>query len=309
MTRNRRLNFFLKLSVGLLVVAFLIWKIGLSKILIHFTQFKPPCVLFVILIHPITFIIAGIGVIILGRSISGNLKWLEGMKGFLATVSLSIFMPGRIGDLSLPFYWKDFMSYGESLSVLLMDKIITITWVLGLGSGAVYTILNKSLGIAIGFGSLSALAFFLLLFSMEKSRALFYKLLPQKVIDFFQGFVNAFSLVIRRGKKALLITFFITGLRMSLYGILFWILLLGLDIRCPFYYPILILAIAQLVSILPISIMGIGTVEAVCIFGFSKINVDASAVIAVSLLGRVITLFWLGLFFSLFGIKTRRPRV
>ena len=82
-------------------------------------------------------------------------------------------------------------------------------------------------------------------------------------------------------------------------------LLQGLGIRCPIYFPIFILAIGQMISIIPISIMGMGTTELIYVFAFSKINIDADSIIAVSLLGRIITLFWLGIFFMMFAIKPK----
>ena len=303
MAQKRYVSFFINLAIGLMIFAIIIWKIGPSRIAVNFMSFEIAYVIFIFIIYPVTYIIAAIGVVFLGRSISRNVNWLGGIKGFLATVSLSIIAPGRLGDFSLPFYWKDFLSYGESLSVLTMDKIITLVWTFGLGSCAVYAILSRPLGITIGVGSLSALSAALLLLSIRRFRSIIYKILSKRILNFFQGFINAFKTILKKGKGSILITFSITGLRFSLSGIIFLILLLGLDVRCPFYYPIVILALGQVLSILPISIMGMGTAELVYIFAFNKINIDADAVIAVSLLGRIITLFWLGSFFTLFALR------
>jgi uncharacterized protein (TIRG00374 family) len=304
LAQKRYISFFIKLAIGLMIFAIIIWKIGPSRIAANFMSFKIAYVIFIFIIYPLTYVIAAIGVTFLGRSISRNVNWLGGIKGFLATVSLSIIAPGRLGDFSLPFYWKNFLSYGESLSVLTMDKIITLVWTLGLGSCAVYAILSRSLGITIGVGSLLVLSAVLLLFSIQRFRSIIYKILPKRIFNFFQGFINAFKTILKEGKVSLLITFLITGFRISLYGIIFWVLLLGLEITCPFYYPIFILAIGQLVSIIPISIMGIGTTELLYIFAFQKIGINADSVIAVSLLGRIITLIWLGIFFTIFGLRS-----
>jgi uncharacterized membrane protein YbhN (UPF0104 family) len=308
LNKHRHLSFAFKLTVSLLIFSFLVWKIGFFRIVDNFGQFKIFHALLAVAIFPTTYIVAATGVVLMGRSISRNLEWWKGIEGFLATVSLSIFLPGRLGDLSLPFFWKRYLKYGESLSILLIDKIITIIWVLGLGSCAIYAILHKSMSIIIGTGILSVFAIFVLVFSNKRVRVFCYKFLPRRFYEYYQGFISAIATISQKGKISVLATFVMTGLRMSLYGIIFWILLSGLNIACPLYYPIFILAIAQLVSILPISIMGMGTSELVLVFAFGKINIDASSVITVSLLGRAITMLWLGIFFVLFATKYRFSR-
>ena len=307
MIKKKTLHFLLKLLVGLTVFSIIIWKIGLDEILQNLIRFDMSYVLLVMLIYPTTFIIAAIGVIFLGRSINPKLEWSRATKGFLATISLAIFVPGRLGDFTLPYYWKDFLSYGESLSVLLIDKLITVVWIAGLGSGLIYVMFNQSMGLLALTGFLFLLGAVLWIFGIQTFRAHLYRFLPQKLFDFFQGFIAAIRLVIKDGKYALLATFMITGLRMSLYGIFFWLLLMGLGVSCPFYFPIFALAVAQLVSILPVSIMGFGTVEAVCLLIFGRIDVSAGPVIAACLMGRLMTLLWLGLFFTMFAMRSKLP--
>ncbi|MFP5212263.1 MAG: lysylphosphatidylglycerol synthase domain-containing protein, partial [Acidobacteriota bacterium] len=137
------LKLFFKIAVGLGILALVIWKLDASRMFATLSSFSPATIFPVMMLHMVMFLSAAIAVTLLGRSINKELAWGVGMRGFLATISFSMFMPGRIGDFGLPFYWKQYLSYGEAIGVVLVDKILTLTWIGLLGLGAIHLLFDR----------------------------------------------------------------------------------------------------------------------------------------------------------------------
>lgn len=297
------LRFLIKLFVGFLIFGVLVWKIGPLEILKNLAQFKIAALLLINVTTLSGFFIGGTGVIILGKSLSPRLEWWQGMKGFLGSTSLALFVPGRVGDFALPFYWKRFLRYGECLALVLLDKMNTLFWVLIFGAFGLYVIFQGYMGFvaaALGFVFVFLL---ILLFSIATTRRVVSKLLPEKILVFLQGSMTAFRMIARNGRTHLFVIFILAGIRIFTYGVGFWVSLWGLDVPSPFFYSVFVMAVALFTSLIPISIMGLGPVEAVCVYGLVQINIDPSLVIAALVVGRAIALFWLFLFFFLFNVN------
>ena len=305
----RTLKLGLRLFVSLAILGLLIWKIGPSAITVNLLRFKPASLVLMNVTTLAGFILAGIGLIILGRSISTTLSWMEGMKGFLATASLSIFIPGRVGDLALLYYWKQFMSREESLAVVVIDKLITLSWV-GLVSAFGLCAIFKSVVGAVVVTCLVLCGVFLLafVFTRERFRRSFPCTTRWRILSHLQGALAAVSFIFNGNRQALLITAVISGSRILIFGFGFWVSLWGLDVEYPFLHSIFMMSLAQLTSILPISVMGLGTVEAICVYGLSQMQIESSITLSALLAGRLITIFWMSVFFCLFCLTRRAPR-
>jgi uncharacterized membrane protein YbhN (UPF0104 family) len=143
---------------------------------------------------------------------------------------------------------------------------------------------------------------------MPQTRNLVSRILPGKVQEFLQGSTNALRIIGKNGKRNLFSVIALTSVRICIYGIGFWVSLWGLQVVIPIGYAILAMAMAQFTTLIPISIMGLGPVEAVCVFALSQIAVEPDSVMAALLVTRFIALFWLCVFFFLFNIN-RGPKL
>lgn len=303
------IRFFIKVFIGVLIFGILIWKFGPSEILNSISRFKIVALIIINITTLCGYLLAGIGVILLGKAVSKRLEWWQAMKGVLATISLAIFVPGRAGDFSLPFYWKRYMSVRECIAVVLLDKTITAFWVLMLGGCGIYIIFGSYKGLLAL--SLLLLPVFFLLFSVFvlRSSVAASKILPKKVFEFWEGSVDAIRTMAKSGKKYVILTFFLTGIRIVIGGVGFWVSLWGVDLVAPFFYSIFVTALAQFTTFVPVSIIGIGIFEAVCVFALAQIGIEPSPVMAALVAGRITTMVWLCLFFLLFNVNRGVDRI
>lgn len=305
MTR-KTMNLALRLLVGISILSVLAWKIGPQSLLTNLAGFKISALILLNVSSLAGFMLAALGILVLGRSISRRLEWIAGIRNFLATISLSLFIPGRAGDLALLYYWKDFLSSRESLAIVLTDKVITLFWVVMLGLLGVRTIFgNRVVLYACALGAAMLIAL-LLLISVSAIRSFFSAMLPDRFLNYVSGTAEALRLLMGKRRGPMLISLLLTGLRMFCYGLGFWISLWGLGIQLSLLYAIFVMSIAQFTSILPISVMGLGTVEAISIYCLNQVNIDPSITISALLVGRFVSLLWLGIFFTLFCLPGKK---
>ncbi len=291
----------LKLCFALTVLVFILVKAGPSKVLADFSQFKVSAILLVNLTTLAGFFLGASSIIVLGRSMSPGLGWLPGLHGFLATTSLSLFAPGRIGDLALPLFWKSHMDPAQSLAVVFLDKVNSFFWTLLAGAIGIYVVFESLWGFAL---TVAGTAFPALAPLLYTRCAFLLNRFPRKIAFFLEQLVAVLRTATSEGHRQILFAFFISGLRILVGGIGFWVSLWGVGLGAPVVYSICVMAVAQFISMVPVSIMGIGTVEAVCLLGLARIHVESSPVIAALIVGRLITLFWLSTFFLTVPIKT-----
>lgn len=302
MVHEKMRKFIIKVLFGLFVFGFLVWKAGPTEVVKNLGHFK---IFAVVLINFTTlcgFVLGGSGVILLGKSISSRVEWRQGMKGFLASSSLAIFVPGRAGDFALPFFWRRYMTSGECLTVVFLDKLITLFCILSLGSLGIFVVFHSYMGFVFALLGIGLIVSTLLLLSIPKTRIVISRVLPRKVMGYMQGSVNAFRTIAGDGKKHLLTVIVLTIIRILVYGMGFWISLWGVDVTVPIFYAILVMTMAQFTSLIPISVMGLGPVEAVCVYSMEQLSISASLVMAALVVGRFVAFFWLSLFFSWFNI-------
>jgi uncharacterized membrane protein YbhN (UPF0104 family) len=169
-----------------------------------------------------------------------------------------------------------------------------------LASIGIYAIFASYLGLMILIPGAMAILVFLLLISRDKAYQVLSRAVPGRILPKFHEMMNAFKVVLRDHRKSLYTSVVMSGARMLTYGLGFWVLLQGLSIDCPFSYSFFATVIAQLTTFIPISIMGLGTSEAVIIYCLLPLHIAPVSIIAAQFVGRIIYISWLFLFFVLF---------
>lgn len=297
------IRFTMKIFIGIVLFGLLIWYVGWAEIIKNLVLFKWTTIFILIGTTFFGYFIAGCGIFFLGRAIRPDLPWLFSLQGFFATVSLSIFVPGRVGDLALPYYWRDFMRPGECMAILFLDKMISTFWVLIFGGIGMSLMFNNRVAVLLPIIMILALVILIALMVCPQTRLLITGIMPDKLRLLLEGSIGAFRIIATTGKKSFFFTILLSFLRIFIYGVAFWISLWGVNLSSPFFYSVFVMGVAQYTSFIPVSFMGIGTVEAVCVYAFDLIGIAPEKVLAALVVGRLITMFWLVLFFVKFNVN------
>ncbi len=217
-------------------------------------------------------------------------SWL--LKIQLISVFYGFITPGRVGSLIKIIYLKDKIKkdIGRSSSSVVLDRVLDLCAIFVLAT-------IGSLMLTTYFSNIATVisVFFLIfivgvIFFLEKNRSkailkiIYKKIIPEK---FKEGAKESFySFYSSLPKKRFLIWLLFLNIMswIMIYTQTFFIAK-ALSINVPYFYFIIIFPIATLVTLIPITISGLGTREATLIGLFSIFNIAAAKVVSMSILG------------------------
>src|SRR5690242_3587269 len=112
--------------IGFSLFAAALYYAGPSSILENLSRVDIPMLLLLTFGTLLAFIVSSLGTTTLARAKCPSITWKEGVESVLATSSIGLIAPGRLGDLALTYYWKEHLTYEQSISVIILDKMITL---------------------------------------------------------------------------------------------------------------------------------------------------------------------------------------
>ncbi len=278
---NRRIIFFIRLGIGLIILFFLIYMIGIQELISTFSKINPVYILHVFFLLFILFLIGSINIWLL-LNIFHSIGFAHFLKTYSYSWIASLLTPGQIGDASLIFLLKKKFNIAiqHTSTVYLTDKIITLTFFLFIGLyGSVAVIpeleyLSKPLLWSV---LIILLSFLILLISFKSFNE---KLLKYKKIE------NIRRLFLKW--KILLLNLLITVFKWLIVCIAFYFAFLAFGIKVSWPEIGIIPIISTLVGYIPISVAGIGTVEITAGYLFLQVGVETSVVLSAYLLLRIL---------------------
>lgn len=292
--------------LGIFIFILILTKVNFNQLWQNIKGMKP--------LYLITALALGFPTLIIKSFCWNYIKRQQGIKyklkdSFLMYVSslfISGFTPGRIGEVARAFYLKkDGYSMGKSLVGVIIDRLtdfIFLLVVIVVGSLFFITIFQKQITILILVIIITiVLSMVFLKIGLVKwfFKTLFNKFIPEQYQKSwklsFQDFMN--DLKIYKLKNYIII-FAITIFSWLFYYIQTYALGKGANIEgIPFLYFTVAITITGFITLIPISVAGIGTREAALILLFSPYAISIEKIIAFSSL-----ILLMYLFSCLFGL-------
>lgn len=277
---------------GLILFVIILSKTNIGEIFQNIKNIKFPSLVFAItLLLPMLF----------NKALCWNyIKRKQGIKynlknSFLMYCSglyIGILTPGRMGEIAKALYLKkDGYSMGKSLVSAVLDRLSDFVFLLlflFFGSLFFLTIFQKQILISISILIISILLFVIFLkIGLIKwiLGKLFKVFIPQKYQESwklnFQDFINDLKIY---NFKNYLIIFLITTFSWVFYYLQMYVLARGINLNVPFLYLIISITVAGLITLIPISIFGIGTRDAALILVLAPFLIAKEQVIVFSAL-------------------------
>jgi glycosyltransferase 2 family protein len=290
----------LKGAISLLLIGYLVHRLGPSELLKVISGFNPWYLIPVILIFGLNSCLGGLNIQLMLMAFENKLPYLTTLKHFLRSWAFGLFLPSKLGEFSLiVFLKKEGIEYSKGLLISLADKLITLFVLFCLsfvGLARLIGLANASL-IVLGLLAFIALAGGVLLTPFGKS--LIKRLAFKWLDELLTGFMKNLAFLMRQGKRYLFLNTLVTFAKWLLVVIMVQLLLLGLGIRADFPTIMIAVTLGILVSLIPISISGLGVTENVAVEAFVFYGVPGIAAGSAMLLLTVIRyiqallIFWL----------------
>jgi uncharacterized membrane protein YbhN (UPF0104 family) len=294
----------LKLLWGLAIVAAVAWfsDVGESWKVIE-SALPIPLVLATSL-GLLSVILAAVGVTLVGRAVAEELGWVAGMKGFCLAWVMGFFF-GRVSEFSLPVFWRPHLSVPQAGAVVLVDKLVSLSWITLLGALGLGLLVDPMAGLLAGGLGVAAFGGVLIIVRSASARRLARRVLPTHWIDRLRELPETFHLVTQARRGAVAANVVITGLRAVLHGLILTLLMEAVGRSLSPVTGTAIQAMVSLTSLIPGSVMGLGYWESVYVLALSRTGIGTADALAAALIWRALNFLIIAPVF-MFGWSQRR---
>ncbi len=285
---NKQANI-IKLIFGLLLLFFVLYKVGLKEIYETILKINLPFIIpFVFVFYILFFILGAINLKVLLDPIK-KISFKKLLVYYILSWSFGLFVPAKIGEFSLIFLLKkERIPIGETTAISVIDKTITlITFVIFsvIGFSIFFNMINS-----LKFALILLVILFLAIFSVlsNRTRSIMKKIIGKYHIH-FRGFSKTLFGYLKKNKGVLAINFLLTLIKWCIInaGLVFVYFLAFNKLVNPVYI-ILITAIILTIGLIPITINGIGITTPTAIFLYNKLGVISSVVASVYLIDLIV---------------------
>jgi len=280
-------------SVGLILFVIILSKLNLAKIIALLLNINP-------------FYLAAALLLIIPMLVIKAMRWQLLMKAqnidyslkdsalmYAAATYIGAITPGRIGDFIKVLYLKgDGYPFGKSFATVLLDRLFDLISLFLLGYAGMFlfiTLFERTIIIlsCIFIGTVLLIIFFLYKkdFSIGILEYISSHFIPEKYRENAKiGFSDLCNGIKTLNANQLTLAAFLTFFAWIIYFVMMYLFALPLSINIPFLYLATCVSISAVITLIPISISGIGTRDATLIILFSYLGLGKESAIAFSLM-------------------------
>jgi uncharacterized membrane protein YbhN (UPF0104 family) len=285
--KKRLLLLSARIGIAIIFIGFLIWFARIEEILCSFSRITWPSLLLAVLLLYASIILGSFNQYLLFQpilKISFKKFTLFYFKAYIA----GLFFPSQVGDASIIFFLRSSgLRYSQSFSIYLWDKYITLL----LYAGILFLFLSELTGypiffipvifvIFLGF-SVGILYFISMVGNYRSSEGL-----TGRFSAFLKNITFEILQYVRTYPSRLIINFSLTCVKIFLVMSCYYFIFTAFGYSVSLF-KIGISSIASgIVAYLPISIQGIGTVEAAAVWVFGCLGISPADVLSGFLLLR-----------------------
>ncbi|RLG13202.1 MAG: hypothetical protein DRN71_05335 [Candidatus Nanohalarchaeota archaeon] len=286
---------------GLLVLLYLIFRSGVGSIVPILLDLKMEYVLISIAIIPVIIYLKGYKWNLIMRAHGMDYSTAYASKVWLIGLFTGTFTPGRVGDVVRIFYVGGGKSAGKPLSTVLLDRVYDIGALLLISCfGGVMIFYWFEMAMSMIFFAVLVFVFGLYLVSnkgivRKVLRPVFVRFIPvsmkSKLKLNFNEFYEGFYLFAKnRGVVAGVAMLTVALWLVSIMQEYMLVMALGLEGQVSIYYLVAISPIVTILTLLPISVSGIGPRDVSMIYFFSLVGAASEYAISFSIL--LLLLYW-----------------
>ena len=280
-------------SIGLILFIFILSKLNLTKtleLLSNIDLFYMTIAL--ALIIPLLVIKALRWQLLMkAQNIDYSLK--DSTLMYAAAQYIGAITPGRLGEFIKIFYLKgDNHPFGKAFATVLLDRLFDLVSLLLLGYAGMLLFIaffERTITILsyIFVGTVLLIIFFI--YKKEFSKGILEYISSNFIPERYRenantGFSDLYNGIKTLNANQFVLATFITFFAWGIYFVMMYLFVLSLGINIPFLYLATCVSISAVITLIPISIAGIGTRDATLIVLFSYLGLSKESAIAFSMM-------------------------
>lgn len=209
-----------------------------------------------------------------------NISFAKLLKISMLSWAAGMFAPGKLGEFSaIYFLKKEGVPLGAATAASILDKLITISTLIVIAAIGLLTYIDTVTAIKVTATAAVAVAAAVMLIIAPQSRLLIRKFILRKYESRFAGFSEYFFGYIKEKKLLLLYNYGLALLWTYASAVMIWLGLLSVGIKAPVTTILLINSASIIVSIIPVTVGGLGARETAAVLLFEKAGYAAAPIL------------------------------
>lgn len=293
----------IKILISGLILYFLLREVGLKNLAEIIIETNLLILVLILPLKIISFFLNALNIKIFLDGIGQRISYWKLFSFSNLAWSLGLFFPGRIGELSLIYFLKEEnVTFGEGGAVAILDKISTFILLSVFSVLAILKYFDFEIALKFGVTALCVLIGSILALSNEKIRFWVKKYLLRSYSVLFTGFNSTFRQILFQNKKLFFYNLLVTAIKWLTSFLVIQIIFYSLGYPVNLIDVSYITSLSMLISLIPISIGGLGIRESAAVYLFSIINVKPEISLTAYLINTILN-YLAGSVFVLFNIK------
>ena len=265
----------LRFLIGTSIISLLILKLGAAEVVDVISSMNLYIVLLVIISLLLTIFLYAAIIKILTEGLGVEIGITDSLRYYLPSHALGLLTPGRVGRLSLLYFFKkNKISYGVTLAVLVLERLVAYITLFAIAIYGFFIFFEREAALKVAFYLLLFLLVLLFLIKSKKTRGLIQDFVLGKYAEKFEGFYRSLEFLIKSRKGRVALNCYLTFGQWTLGAFVKYLIFLYFDIQVSFFAVLVINSIVAMLAMLPVSISGLGVTESSAVFLFYKIGVD-----------------------------------
>jgi len=280
-----------KLMVGITLLSILIYKVGFGNLIDILLSTNPLAFLVIVALAFFQILFSSFNIKLISSALNYELSYSYLFKSYTRAWSFGKFMPGGLGELSIAYFLKKKgVPIKSSFFVAVFDKILTIISLSLISLIGVWVFFPTKTSIILSI----LIAFFVLgifaLLLSKSIRKLLKRLILKKYYSKFKGLSKKLDYMFSEKKRFLLANLMVTLIKSFFAAVIITFLFILLGIEINIFHVLIINSLTVLVSMVPVTIAGLGTKEATAVFLYSLLGIEATVVLGAYILIRLVTM-------------------
>lgn len=276
---NKTFQTALKIAVSGLLLWYIISRITLEAVAEALKSADIKYALPIVAVFLLSFAIKAVNYRLLTAAVK-KISFIKLLKISIFSWAAGMFAPGKLGEFSAIYFLKsEGVPLGAATAASILDKLITVSALTVIAAIGLLTYVGTAAALKMTAAAAVAVAAVVVLIVSPQSRLLIRKFILRKYESKFAGFSNCFFGYVREKKLLILCNCGLALLWAYVSAVMIWLGLLSVGIKVPVMAILLINSASIIVSILPVTVGGLGARETAAVLLFEKAGFAAAPVL------------------------------
>ncbi|MBI2148938.1 flippase-like domain-containing protein [Candidatus Woesearchaeota archaeon] len=258
------------------IFIYVYYKVGIIKVLQIIGSINILLLLAYITLKYLSFIFGGLNIYLLIRPIKKKLRFFEVWRYFVLSWSFGLLFPGKIGEFSLIYFLrKEKIPYSKGLAISIIDKALTliVLFIFGILGMAIF-LKNMIIPTTIIFILIILTTIYIVY--VDKVFENLIKHIIKKKIKYIIEVKKEIKNYIKKHSNLIIINLIITAIKWIFTALTISVLFLGFNVKVSIINVISIQSISTIISMIPITVSGIGITESAGIYLYGLVGIPYS---------------------------------